>query len=108
MVDGLRMSREHGPIEDYEALPYPSMPFAYTQPARLAALTQLFGLTAPDASEAHVLELGCASGGNIIPLAVRYPRARFVGVDLSQRHIEEGRERIRALSLTNIELQQGD
>jgi SAM-dependent methyltransferase len=108
MVDRLQAPAEHGRNEDYEALPYPSMPFAYTQPARLAALTELFGLTAPDAREARVLELGCASGGNIVPLAARYRRARFLGVDLSQRHIEDGRARIRALALTNIELCQAD
>jgi len=108
MVDDSRVLSGQGHSEDYEALPYPSMPFAYTQPTRLAALTELFGLTAPDASEARVLELGCASGGNIIPLAARYPRARFVGIDLSHRHIEDGRARIRALSLTNVALRQAD
>ena len=108
MADRFSGPREQAGKEDYDLLPYPSMPFAYTQPARLAALTELFGFTAPEASEARVLELGCASGGNIIPLAARYPRARFLGVDLSERHIEEGRKRIRALGLANIELQQAD
>jgi SAM-dependent methyltransferase len=108
MVDSFNGAWEEAGGEDYEVLPYPSMPFAYTQPERLAALAELFGLKAPDAREARVLELGCASGGNIIPLAARYPRARFLGIDLSQRHIEDGRKRIKALALANIELQQGD
>jgi SAM-dependent methyltransferase len=108
MVDSLNGTWEDAGSEDYEALPYPSMPFAYTQPARLAALAELFGLKAPDAREARVLELGCASGGNIIPLAARYPRARFLGIDLSHRHIADGRKRIEALALANIDLQQGD
>jgi SAM-dependent methyltransferase/methyltransferase-like protein len=105
MADGRESSSEHAGSEDYDALPYPSMPFAYTQPARLAALTELFALKAPDAAEARVLELGCASGGNIIPLAARFPRARFLGIDLSQRHIEDGRKRIKELELTNIDLE---
>jgi SAM-dependent methyltransferase len=108
MVDALQVPSEQAGNEDYDALPYPSMPFAYTQPERLAALTALFGLKAPNAKEARVLELGCASGGNIIPLAARYPRARFVGIDLSQRHIDDGRDRIRALALANVELRQAD
>jgi methyltransferase-like protein/ubiquinone/menaquinone biosynthesis C-methylase UbiE len=93
---------------DYNLLPYPSMPFAYTQPSRLAALSALFGIEAPSATEASVLELGCASGGNIIPLAARFPNARFVGMDLSERHISQGRQRIAALGIENIELRQGD
>jgi methyltransferase-like protein/trans-aconitate methyltransferase len=108
MVDGFNGPSQHAGKEDYDLLPYPSMPFAYTQPARLAALTGLFGLNAPDAIEARVLELGCASGGNIIPLALRYPRARFVGLDLSHRHVADGCKRISALGLSNIQLQQAD
>jgi len=93
---------------DYDLLPYPSMPITYTQPAHLAALATLFGIAAPAVDRARVLELGCASGGNIIPLAARFPRASFTGVDLSHRHISDGRKRIAALSLENIRLQQGD
>jgi methyltransferase-like protein/trans-aconitate methyltransferase len=109
-VDDHNASAHDGapPGGDYNLLPYPSMPIAYTQPARLAALTALFGLTAPAADRARVLELGCASGGNIIPLAARFPSAHFVGIDLSQRHIDDGWRRIAALGLANIELRQGD
>jgi methyltransferase-like protein/SAM-dependent methyltransferase len=94
--------------DDYDQMPYPSMPFAYTQPAHLAALTALFGVEAPAAHTARVLELGCASGGNLIPMAVRFPEARFLGIDLSQRHVDDGRRRIAALGLTNIEIRQED
>ena len=93
---------------DYDLLPYPSMPFAYTQPSRLAALSALFGLKAPPAEMASVLELGCASGGNIIPLAARFPNAYFIGTDISERHINQGLQRIAALGLNNIELRRED
>jgi SAM-dependent methyltransferase len=93
---------------EYDLLPYPSMPFPETQPAHLAALATLFGMTAPDVDRARVLELGCASGGNIIPLAARLPQAHFVGFDLSRRHIDDGRKRIAALGLANITLEQAD
>lgn len=93
---------------DYDALPYVSTPFGHTQPARLAAIAALFGLAAPAAQRARVLELGCASGGNIVALAARFPDARFVGIDLASRHVEEGRRRIAALGLANIELRQAD
>src|SRR5690242_11705595 len=93
---------------DFDQLPYPSMPFAYTQPAHLAALATLYGLQPPAADSARVLELGCASGGNIIPLAARFPKARFVGLDLSAQHVRDGSRRIAALGLKNIDLRHGD
>jgi SAM-dependent methyltransferase len=52
----------------------------------------------------RVLELGCAGGGNLIPLARRLPQSHFVGIDLSARQIATGREEVRALGLTNVEL----
>jgi SAM-dependent methyltransferase len=93
---------------DYDVLPYPSMPITHTQPAHLAALAALFGAAAPAVERARVLELGCAAGGNIVPLAARFPHASFAGIDLSERHIADGRARIAALGLENIRLQQGD
>jgi len=55
-----------------------------------------------------MLELGCASGGNIIPLALRFPGSRFHGVDLAERHVRDGAARIAALDLSNIRIEQGD
>lgn len=88
----------------YDDLPYVSHPFPQTHPARLAAAARIFKLAAPDLSHARVLELGCASGGNLIPLAARNPDAYFLGVDLSQRQIDEGVRRASALGLGNIVL----
>ena len=93
---------------NYDQMPYPSMPFAYSQPTRLAAMAQLFGLEAPRVSKARVLELGCASGGNLIPMAVRSPDTFFLGIDLSQRHVEEGGRRIAQLGLRNVAIRHGD
>jgi SAM-dependent methyltransferase len=84
------------------------MPFPDTQPAHLAALAALFGIAAPDVGRARVLELGCASGGNIIPLAARFPGASFTGIDLSRRHIDDGRKRVAELALTNVRIVQAD
>jgi methyltransferase-like protein/SAM-dependent methyltransferase len=96
------------PGGDFNAVPYISTSIVQSQPPRLFALAKLFGLTPPPAETASVLELGCASGGNIIPLALRFPRAKFLGFDLAQRHVDEGRARIQALGLTNIEIRQAD
>ncbi len=96
------------PGGDFNAIPYVSNAIVQSQPARLFALATLFGLTPPAMETASILELGCASGGNIIPLAARFPHARFLGFDLTQRHVDEGRARIRALGLANVEIRQGD
>ena len=97
-----------GPSDDYDLLPYPAMPITLSQPSHLGALATLFGIDPPPIESARVLELGCASGGNIIPLAARFPLARFLGIDLARRHIEDGTRRIRDLDLANITLRQGD
>ncbi len=34
----------------------------------------------------RVLELGCAGGGNLAPMAAAYPDSAFVGIDLSKGH----------------------
>jgi SAM-dependent methyltransferase len=58
----------------------------------------------PMLESCHVMELGCAEGDNLIPIALAMPNARFVGIDLSRRQIERGRQVTQTLGLTNIEL----
>jgi methyltransferase-like protein/SAM-dependent methyltransferase len=88
----------------YDALPYTSDPFPFTHPSWLGALARLFALDAAPPGEARILELGCASGGNIIPIAARFSGATVVGIDVSGAQVAAGRARIAALGLTNIEL----
>ena len=88
----------------YDALPYTSDPFPATHPALVGAIARLFALDAAPLAQARVLELGCAAGGNIIPLAARHPQAAFVGLDLSGAQVAAGRARIAQLKLSNIEL----
>jgi len=96
-------------MSDYDQLPYLSLPIAFTQPSHLAALAALHGAApCPDPERAHVLELGCASGGNLLPLAARWPKARFLGVDLSARQIADGNRRIRYFHLENVTLEKAD
>jgi methyltransferase-like protein/cyclopropane fatty-acyl-phospholipid synthase-like methyltransferase len=92
----------------YDEVPYMSQPFPQTHPDRLAVLARLFGVAPRASSKARVLELGCASGGNLIPMAAQMPDATFVGVDLSARQIADGNEAIGQLGLHNIELQHRD
>lgn len=94
--------------KNYDDTPYVSMPFPLTPPDHLAAVAHLLKLSSPPVKTARVLELGCAAGGNLIPLAVRHPEIRAVGLDLSGVQIEMGKATVAALGLTNLELRQTD
>jgi SAM-dependent methyltransferase len=88
----------------YDTVPYQSKPFAQSAPEQLAVMAQLFGLTPPDFRNARVLELGCSAGGNLIPLAAKYPGVKAVGLDISKVEIEHGQEVIKKAGITNCEL----
>jgi methyltransferase-like protein/trans-aconitate methyltransferase len=89
----------------YDEVPYGSQAFAQTHPDRLATMARLFGLAPPDITHCRVLELGCASGGNLIPMAYGLPNSQFVGIDLSRRQVEEAWRTIRALDTRNVRIE---
>jgi methyltransferase-like protein len=89
----------------YDEIPYVSHPFPQSHPERLATIGRLFGMSPKPVTECRVLELGCGSGGNLIPMAYSLPESEFIGVDLSKRHVERGSEGIRDLGLRNIRIE---
>lgn len=95
-------------LDSYDELPYESLPVAETQPDFLAALARLHGFEAPDPRHARILEIGCAEGGNLIPLAWRWPGAECVGVELSREQAAAGNRFIAALGLTNVTIAHAD
>jgi SAM-dependent methyltransferase/methyltransferase-like protein len=88
----------------YESISYPFGFYSQTQPDRLAATAILAGKAPPDPENSRVLEIGCASGGNLLPMAEQFPQSQFLGIDLSPRQIELGRKFIDEIGLANIEL----
>lgn len=92
----------------YDNLPYTSKPFSQTHPSNLKAVCSLFDIETPPVEIANILEIGCALGGNIIPLAVQYPEANIVGLDLSERQISLGNKAVKTMGLKNIQLKQQD
>lgn len=95
-------------MTDYDVIEYPHRPFAQVQPDRLAVLGALFGMTPRSQGGCRVLEMGCGSGGSLVPLADLNAESSFLGIDLSQTAIEQGRKRTDALGLRNIRLEQMD
>ncbi len=87
---------------EYDEVPYLAPSFANTYPDALAVAALLRGLDAPLLSGARVLELGCARGANLVPMAWSMPDAEFVGIDLSRRQIEAARERAAAAGTSNV------
>lgn len=92
----------------YDTVAYPELTYGFSHPARLAAITTLLGLDPAPTATARVLELGCASGLNLIAMAPGLPDAAFVGIDHSARQIERGRAVARDLGLANVELRHAD
>jgi len=92
----------------YDETPYVSIPFPETHPDKLCAMARLFGLEAPEPARARVLELGCGDGSNLLPMAQHAPDARFLGIDLSSRHVASGQAAISACRLANAEIRQQD
>jgi len=90
-------------VNSYDEVPYESYPYGQSNPYYLMTLGTLFGMKSPAVETARILELGCAAGGNLIPHATQYPKANFMGVDLSKVQIDEANKHVAALELKNIE-----
>lgn len=89
--------------DSYDTVPYDSHPFAHSHPDRLATIGTIFGMS-PKLDGARVLEIGCASGGNLLPMAATLPHWNFVGIDFSPVQIERGNADLQALALSNAQL----
>lgn len=98
----------------YDRLNYPNEAYFFTDPAALVALSKIrirqeslalklnYHLEQDNFAGARYLEIGCARGGNLIPLAYRYPKMKFVGVDISHAQIQQAKQDAKALHLDNI------
>lgn len=91
-------------LASYEEVPYESRPFATTHPDTLATVATLFGMRPAPPGRCRVLELGCAGGGNLLPMALALPDSTFVGIDLSPSHIADGQRLVEAVGLRNATL----
>ena len=86
----------------FEDVPYEGTSIPTSHPERLAIDAWLRGFRAPDPARARILELGCAEGANIVPMAYHFEDAEVVGVDFSPRHIEVAEQAKHELGLDNL------
>ncbi|MBC8552078.1 MAG: methyltransferase regulatory domain-containing protein [Candidatus Brocadiales bacterium] len=94
--------------QSYEDVPYAHLSYPQTHPDRLGMLATIMGMQPAPVTDCRVLELGCAVGGNIIPMAYGLPESRFLGIDFSPGQIRVGQNAIDNLGLNNINLMQAD
>jgi predicted O-methyltransferase YrrM len=57
----------------YDKIPYTKYIYQQTQPNTLATLATLFGMQPPAVETCRVLELGCATGINLMAMAQAIP-----------------------------------
>lgn len=59
-------------------------------------------------SPASVLEVGCASGPNLILLAQKLPQAKLEGIDISLNAVQTGRKYLKLQNIRNVKLEIGN
>jgi SAM-dependent methyltransferase len=94
ITDALRSS--------YEATPYHGGAISGTHPDVLATVGCLRGMSPPPIANCRVLELGCGTGDNLVPMALSLPGASLLGIDLSPRQVHMAREFAEAVGLSNV------
>ena len=101
------VERSASPLE-YDALAYDGPPDPLMHPNRIAAVAWLMGVDCPAPDRARVLDIGCATGNHLIPMAYQFPAASFVGIDYSASQIARARSMAEALPLPNLRLEVRD
>lgn len=94
--------------QSYEDVPYASLSYPQTHPDRLGMLATIMGMRPAPVTDCRVLELGCAVGGNIVPMAYGLPECSFLGIDFSPGQIKTAQSFVDGLGLRNIQLMQAD
>ena len=74
----------------------------YTHPSQIAAQAYLSGYTPPPLEGARILEVGCACGGNLTPIAATLPESECIGIDPFEEQIQLAQQRSQELGLTNL------
>ena len=91
----------------YDAVPYGSYPIPASHPDRLFGIGTLFGMKPVPPERARILELGCAGGGNLMPIASQFPNASCIGIELSNLQSEDAKIALNFTGLKNIEIKHG-
>lgn len=80
----------------------------WTAPERLALASLLHGGPTPSLQRYKLLEIGCGTGTNLIPLAYYRPQADFIGVDQDSTQTNIATARSIALQQSNLSFESMD
>lgn len=88
--------------------PYDDRPIPQTHLSVLARAARARSLQPPALTGAHVLEVGCAHGVNLMAMAARLPDTAFVGIDIDAAAIAVAGRRAGEAGLSNIRFEAVD
>lgn len=94
--------------ELYRVRGYPPMSHPVSDPAVTAVAARFGGLETELPAGARILEIGCATGHNLLPLAVRWPGAEFTGCDISEEAVAMAKRRAGEAGIGNVRFIAGD
>lgn len=94
--------------DPYDELPYCAFPVEWTAPERIALASLLHGGPRLPLDSYRVLELGCANGANLLPMAWYRQHAEFTGLDSSARQIALANDSKDKLGMKNLRFVRGD
>ena len=92
----------------YDEVQYPNFTIAQSHPDKIAVVATMLGMTPAAPERARVLDIGCSAGGNLLPMAVLFPEAEFVGIDLAATPIAQAANATQQLGLKNVRFEQMD
>ncbi len=95
-------------MSDYARVAYPDYIHPATDHNRMGAIARCHGINATPPENAHVLEVGCGPGGNLLSLASIYPAATLHGLDLDPGHIQTADSAVRQVGFTNVRFEKAD
>ena len=88
-------------MNPYDLVEYPSYAIPQSYPDKIAVVASMFGMTPVPPSHARVLDVGCGSGGNLLPMALLWPDSQYVGIDLASTAISKASATAERLGLSN-------
>lgn len=92
----------------YDHVPYPCHAHPQTHPAHLALIARLQGMQPVAPESCRYLEIGCGDGGNLMPMALEFPRSQFLGIDLAASSIRTARQCVAQFETANVEFRVQD
>ncbi len=75
---------------------------AEKDPQHLAIVAALAGAATPDVTKARVVDIACGDGEGLVASALALPGASFVGLDASEKKVDEARALAEAVGATNV------